>query len=354
MENADNFLLLLKDDIDYRKIQQGKDVYSNFIKRQEGIRKVFVENYIQHIEDSFLCDFGGKKFAVSKVESIFETLTMCCKLFLSGDISKAMSKLYDCYFEEGNTKLKKRTIEKGGIFYRMRKANNYKRYEETEMFHVPFEKNYLTKNERFSISGFPSLYLGKSIYVCWEEMGRPDFDHANVALYKNLKECEVIDLCFPTNINDSVGSLLTLPLILSSSLIVLHPESDFKPEYIIPQLLMQCLVKYNKDNGNAIDGIKYDSIHIFNKDSFYSCNETGHESLYENYVFPAKKVEEEGQCEKLKEIFSLEYSNSFSRFELGEYELATSPSWEDETKPEYEKSKFYRMEKMLSLETSKK
>ena len=112
MENADNFLLLLKDDIDYRKIQQGKDVYSNFIKRQEGIRKVFVENYLQHIEDSFLCDFGGKKFAVSKVESIFETLTMCCKLFLSGDISKAMSKLYDCYFEEGNTKLKKRTIEK--------------------------------------------------------------------------------------------------------------------------------------------------------------------------------------------------------------------------------------------------
>ena len=82
------------------------------------------------------------------------------------------------------------------------------------MFHIPFEKNYLIKNERFSISGFPSFYLGKSVYVCWEEMGRPDFDQANVAVFTNHDDCTVIDLCMPMQSKDTIDSLFILPMIV--------------------------------------------------------------------------------------------------------------------------------------------
>ncbi len=48
----------------------------------------------------------------------------------------------------------------------MRKGtNDLEEYTtEYEMSHIPFELNHLVSNERFSISGFPSLYMGSSVY----------------------------------------------------------------------------------------------------------------------------------------------------------------------------------------------
>lgn len=227
----------------------------------------------------------------------------------------------------------------------MRKAANYNLFKNEEMFHIPFEKNYLIKNERFSISGFPSFYLGKSAYVCWEEMGRPDFDHANVAVYMNREDCTVIDLCMPMQIEDIMGTLFTLPMILCSSLPVLHPEKEFRPEYIIPQLLMQCLVRYNKERDNAIDGIKYDSIHKYDGKSFYDYREKGMASIYENYVFPARQINDEGHCPFLSELFILGYSDCFARYELEEYD--STKSHEDYLGTKYGRSKFYAMESHL-------
>src|ERR1035437_2867592 len=44
---------------------------------------------------------------------------------------------------------------------------------EKEMFHVPFEKRGFVSTNRFSISGFPCLYLGRSLQVCYEELNIP-------------------------------------------------------------------------------------------------------------------------------------------------------------------------------------
>ena len=48
-------------------------------------------------------------------------------------------------------------------FYRMRNSQEYVQYEKNEMYHIPFDKNYLVGNERFSITGFPTLYLSSYI-----------------------------------------------------------------------------------------------------------------------------------------------------------------------------------------------
>ena len=344
MKQLDNILLQLREDPDYQKVLQGKGEYSNFIKRHEAFGRVFVDRYLQELDESCFHSVGGKENAISEVQKIFDKLTGCCRSFLSGDIASAISLMYDCYFRD-NVSLKTFQLVSGSIFYRMRKANNYHLFKNAEMFHIPFEKNYLIKNERFSISGFPSFYLGKSVYVCWEEMGRPDFDQANVAVYMNRNNSIVIDLCMPMQTEDIMGALFTLPMILCSSLPVLHPDSDFKPEYIIPQLLMQCLVRYNKESDKTIDGIRYDSIHKYDGESFYDYREKGMASIYENYVFPARQINEQGHCPVLSELFDLGCSDSFARYELEKYD--STKTKEESLGTKYEMSKFYAMERHL-------
>jgi len=325
-------------------VLQGKDKYANFIKRQEALGLILLDKYLRNFNESSFRKIGGKENAISAIERSFEMLNNCCRSFLSGDIATAISLMYNCYFRDG-VLLKTAKLTAGNVFYRMRKASNYHLFESKEMFHIPFEKNHLIKNERFSISGFPSFYLGRSVYVCWEEMGRPDFDHANVAVYMNRSDCAVIDLSMPSTGEDIISSFLTLPVIICSSLPVLHSDSDFKPEYIIPQLLMQCLVRYNKESGRAIDGVKYDSIHKYDGKSFYDYNGKGMSSIYENFVFPARQIKDEGHCSFLGELFDLGCSDSFARYELEEYN--STKSLYDSMETKYERSKFYAMERHL-------
>ena len=71
--------------------------------------------------------------------------------------------------------------------------------QKNEMYHIPFDKNYLVGNERFSITGFPTLYLSSSIYGCWEETGRGNLEYANVALFKNTQKIKLISLIAPSS-----------------------------------------------------------------------------------------------------------------------------------------------------------
>ncbi|MFW1494652.1 hypothetical protein ACEV9S_24505, partial [Vibrio parahaemolyticus] len=50
---------------------------------------------------------------------------------------------------------------------------------------------------------------------------------------------------------------MTWPLIAACSIRVKNPSDNFKPEYIIPQLLLQWARDYK-----SIDGIRYTSTHI--------------------------------------------------------------------------------------------
>ena len=42
-----------------------------------------------------------------------------------------------------------------------------------ELFHVPLSKRAYTSNERFSLVGFPSLYLATMLPLAWQESGCP-------------------------------------------------------------------------------------------------------------------------------------------------------------------------------------
>jgi hypothetical protein len=190
-------------------------------------------------------------------------------------------------------------FEPGESFYRIRtKEENYP-LSPSEMFHIPFHLRGKVSTQRYSIPGFPSLYLAKSLYVAWEELKRPNLDKFQAVRLESTQTIKCLNLLRPKlkrSIMDkaSYRYLMIWPLIAVCSIKVSRPEDSFKPEYILPQLLLQWV----RNNGD-IDGIMYGSTNI---------NLTGRttflKNLY-NVVLPVKDNNDDGLCTQLCDKFDM-------------------------------------------------
>ena len=160
----------------------------------------------------------------------------------------------------------------GYNFYRVRSApNSAIEKDANEMFHIPSQKRQLASNERFSLCGFPSLYLSTMQQLAWQECGYPPEYYCSEYQYlpsdDSQDDWKIIALCAPKEIRNRFLAtyyndfdlwlsivercLKTYPLILSCSLANASGKAPFKQEYIIPQMLMQW-VHRNKDKYNGI------------------------------------------------------------------------------------------------------
>lgn len=186
-------------------------------------------------------------------------------------------------------------------FYRIRKSDgNGKKFEVNDLYHIPFELRTEIKPQRFSILGYPSLYLGTSVYICWLEMGQPSISDVYVSRFKQNESVSLVDLCVLDEFTDlsiqgesqrAFRFLITFPLIAASLVKVKKTESPFKPEYIIPQLLLQFI-----RNDKMIDGIMFTSTKILDRNYNYDWR-------YRNVVIPVFSNKESGYCEKLRKKF---------------------------------------------------
>ena len=267
------------------------------------------------------------------------------KLSLSGQRGKAFQILFSFYFESGLITHLFEDISKETKLYRMRASDSYHLYSDSEMFHIPFEKCHLSENYRFSISGLPMLYFGSSLYVCWIETNQPDLEKANVALYQASSNVRCINLMLPKPCDDITReSLLLLPLKLACRMPVKYPDAPFKPEYVIPQLITECISKYvSEHNLNYIIGIKYLSVKYITENVSYFGKEN--DNLYVNYAFSPIQYSYLGQCQILLNSFKKIRSTSLF------YDTHVHPQRIeikiDEKGGEYSYSTFRKLEKWL-------
>lgn len=87
-------------------------------------------------------------------------------------------------------------------WFRARKATkSASGFKAKEMFHIPFEKRTEVVNYRYSITGYPYLYIGNTILSCWEEMHTPALDDFVVSRIQvnNGKQVKTLDLRIPIN-----------------------------------------------------------------------------------------------------------------------------------------------------------
>jgi len=197
--------------------------------------------------------------------------------------------------------------------FRIRNVQTNTIYNRKDIFHTPYNLRSKVSTCRYSISGFPSLYLGTSLELCCEEAKIESFNDLTIAsrfrINRNMNanegyQIDVLELALKpkdflntSDINTSfryienpyrrrtfnevdlneVGImskyLYWYPLIAACSYIRVNKNDPFASEYIVPQLLMQWI--RCQFTSNKLFGIRY-----------FSCASERASELGFNYIFP--------------------------------------------------------------------
>lgn len=223
--------------------------------------------------------------------------------------------------------------------YRVRAVQENRTYKRVEIFHTPYHLREKVATCRYSISGFPSLYMGTSVALCVEEsiqksarlfigsrfqLNRSTRDNGNINIQvmdlsiKPQDFLKGVDAEGNALYNQEDGSdlarryLYWYPLIAACSFIRKSKSDPFSPEYIIPQLLMQWIrEQYKKPiHHKELIGIRY-----------FSCASRKSAELGFNYVFPVNGKSEESlgnhYCSVLANAFSLTKPIIIEKDDLG-------------------------------------
>ena len=204
-------------------------------------------------------------------------------------------------------------------FYKGRVNEGNLDFKDDEMFHIPYEKRGKVSTQRYSAPGMPCLYLGGSTYICWLELNRPHFDQFQVAMIwqkDQSKTYRLIDISMHPlkyiqvleNEEPRPGRRLTLeeylqwwPVMAVCSIAVENENDTFKPEYVIPQFMLQYMLDKTKPEDYI--GIKYLSV----KAGRTSTKQ--YESMEKNYVNYAIPIREarpgKNFCSFLERVFAV-------------------------------------------------
>ena len=296
---ASFFRIMQTENFHLPKIRSDKDYYSDverlFEDYRDKIKRILSNDELKEVED----------ISTGMLEAI--------KAYNNGLPHQAYEKLKTLM----GTMKGLRIFQKSGIYtkydldqddplrlYRVRGVSEYRKYRRMEIFHTPYYLQGKVATCRYSISGYPSLYLGTSLELCLQE-GKLQYDSVVIASrFKMIRSTrhngniniQVIDLSvkpqdfltksprgrnleFFRNDNAEFAKqyLYWYPLIATCSFIRKSKSDPFSPEYIIPQLLMQwARERYDStDSQRELVGVRY-----------FSCASRETAELGFNYVFP--------------------------------------------------------------------
>ena len=223
------------------------------------------------------------------------------------------------------------------------------------MFHIPFDKRGQVKTQRYSMPGLPCLYICESVYGCWEEMGRPNLNLSFVSQLELQETIHLLDLSFPyvERWTDAGGKqrmfydLQRIPLIIASMIKVKNEADVFKPEYIIPQLIMEFVAnRNNKGRAGYAIGVYYTSVH--NHDDFHFETSDMRNKL-NNIAIPTQSTLKGKYCKILCELFTITKPtcDELEQAKTAGYQINMKKSDAASSNYSYSNSVFGQLEKRL-------
>ncbi|VEI68086.1 Uncharacterised protein [Serratia quinivorans] len=334
LREFDDILKVLNEDEDLKppfKVRENGDIVNDLKNRCVRYIKTIKELSSKARDNELLKEVNKR---LVSIETLSDKITESLEHYLSGDIKSA----YDTF---DSAIVKTKIIEHlerlsvplselcsyNAPLYRVRRSDTPIK-KTTDMFHIPFSERYKVKAQRYSVAGLPCLYLGTSIYVCWHEMGQPDFDKLYISSFITSPEesnTGILNLAYNLrSINrikrlevflsdktpedyrlEKMSNLIVWPLVLACNYIKSREESNFSIEYIIPNLLMQWISRYKSDK---ISGIMYRSTKILNqRDS----------DIASNVIIPPKVISYSSafeHCPKLASMFYITAPVSWTVF----------------------------------------
>ncbi|RPH29567.1 MAG: hypothetical protein EHM93_17165 [Bacteroidales bacterium] len=299
-------------------LEQVTDIYfPDFLSNAlDNYVAYYNKELLQQIDYEIAFNTDDNSIVFSKIVNLSNSIKETIDLFYNGNIFEATDNfnksLDSIFFNEIQTLS---TIKEDTNFYRARKNEN-KHFTKSDLFHIRFEQRHTVSTNRYSVPGFPALYLGDSTYVCWEEFDRYRLRDLWYSRIVNVRELKVIkiqrteDFINETDLIVQVYQLphllrylILFPLTIACSIKVKYTNGNFKPEYIIPQLLLQYISK-NK----TIDGLMFPSTKVDYSKLF--------DVLAYNYVFPVKSISKKGYCKFLIDTFHVSEPTSLELEEI--------------------------------------
>lgn len=279
---------------------------------------VLLGNYIKYI-NSAVKDEGENYTELSNnIKIVCDRLKSAIESYNQGLPAKAFTE-----FAEIMRKLKKMPIKiykKSASVYDIvgRELNLYRvvkvsrkesSYPRKRVFHTPYNLRSKVSSARYSIAGYPCLYLGTSLRLCCDEIQcdikrdnviasrfvwerDPEISHSDISVLemaikpqdffpKKAGSSPVGRYFDEVDLNDGAlryKYMLWYPIIAASSYIRQNQNDPFAAEYIVPQLLMQWVREEAVCNENKVPriiGIRY-----------FSCASEKASDMGFNYVFP--------------------------------------------------------------------
>jgi len=157
-----------------------------------------------------------------------------------------------------------------GTLYRLRVEAPSESLGRQEMFHIPFDLRHVVKPQRYSTLGIPMLYLGSTIFISWEELGRPAMEDVWVSALRlrDGQALRVINFGFrpavmaamlategfanAQRVELTTAYAVLWPLIAACSFRRRFSSATFVEEYVIPQQLVGYLVE-----SADFDGVRF-------------------------------------------------------------------------------------------------
>ena len=299
---------------------EGDENYAKALERQLSLYSRWVRKY--------LFKRGDKKECLNVIDNM-EAMCNCIMKAVDMYYRGLPANAYGCLRDSLDKLLKEGEYFsfselKDKSFYRMRVENDNwvkKTVDRNGMFHIPLNMRGIVKTQRYSVPGFPCLYLGKHVEGCWEELGRPTLSNCLISKFTQKKgtSLKVLDMRIP-NIDkwfayrekgkfkplSEIKSMVVLfPLIIACTFKTRNQSDTFKSEYIVPQLLLQYVKEYGygqnkkkKKDDREIYGVMYSSVQI-PKETQADAQQN---EIYDNVVLPVIDIRN-SYCSKLENLF---------------------------------------------------
>lgn len=255
------------------------------------------------------------------VKLLSDTINKCLNHYSQARIADSINLLHE-YIAHHDGLLKytvNPSVEADKIWYRMRmQEKGHRVFPAKEMFHIPFNLRHKVSLARYSVSGYPCLYISRSVWANWEEMHEPKISDFTVSRLELQNPINVLDLRVPVwredySDQDLLSQLVTIPLVLACSVKTRYPDDNFRSEYIVPQLVMLAITYPDVE----VMGCAYTSTM---RNPVFTWPDV---RLLDNLALPVKKIDTAIQhCPVLCSLFKISDSTNYD-FEMLKEPFAT-------------------------------